>query len=56
MEGAGTRKRSSTSAGVLIGVSKPGGQTEVYADRRGIIAPTVCCYLAPYEVIEEDMS
>ena len=45
---------------VLVGVSKPqnvGGQTDaVSADRRGIIAPTVRCYLAPHEVIIEDIT
>ena len=45
---------------VLVGVSKPqnvGGQTDaVSADRRGIIAPIVRCYLAPHEVIIEDIT
>ena len=45
---------------VLVGVSKPqnvGGQTDTAsADRRGIIAPIVRCYLAPHEVIVEGIS
>ena len=45
---------------VLVGVSKPqnvGGQIDTAsADRRGIIAPIVHCYLVPHEVIVEDIS
>ena len=45
---------------VLVGVSKlqnMGGQADaVSADRRGIIAPIVHCYLGPHEAIVEDIS
>ena len=45
--GGGGRKRSSTSAGGVSMLQNVGGQTDaVSADKRGIIAPIVHCYLA----------